>query len=176
MPTAWPRKAVISPAMHIPELSAHLNRSRAVKAKYCFKVAAFVLGNHGSIYILQQKLSEPRNQSRNLTINHLKIKRVYNLSATHRPDGSRALKVWLPIWFVFLAVLIAKLHCWCTGFLRAGLVALMNKSQQADRKICELFVGWGGAEKRGVSLRKLKQWMTDKSQRGKNRERRGSRV
>lgn len=58
---------------------------------------------------------------------------VYQLSVTLSFWWITCITALLPIWFVFLAVLITKLHCWCIGFLHARLMALMNKREQPTK-------------------------------------------
>lgn len=60
---------------------------------------------------------------------------VYQMSVTLSFWWITCITAPLPIWFVFLAVLITKLHCWCIGFLNPRLMALMNKREQRTRPL-----------------------------------------
>lgn len=60
---------------------------------------------------------------------------VYQMSVTLSFWWITCITALLPIWFVFLAVLITKLHCWCIGFLHLRLMALMNKREQATKPV-----------------------------------------
>lgn len=81
----------------------------------------------------KRKTLEPWvNKRINLLIRRLITSKmhVYHLSIQRSFWWITCITGLLPIWFVFLTVLITKLHCWCMGFLHARLMALLNKSGQ----------------------------------------------
>lgn len=128
-------KNAISPAMLIPKLPVYVNWIYIADGKrYFYDVYAKLSTN-----ILQKEKKTPHlwvYGEINLLFSQLITSKmhVYQLSVTLSLWWITCIMALLPIWFVFLAVLITKLHCWCIGFLHRRLMALMNKRENPTSK------------------------------------------
>ncbi len=157
-----------------PKLSVYLNRFYAVDGEIWFySLYTCPPYSHGqSIHKLLHKRKKETPGlwvygEINLLFSQLITSKmhVYQLSVTLSFWWITCITALLPIWFVFLAVLITKLHCWCIGFLHARLMALMNKREQPakpmDKKMLKKKNKWRLLNKcKGKKSDWLRSWWT----------------